>query len=592
MKRFAGKFSIHIDGRKLILFETRVGLIANDRSTIVNRSGQTVPLPPEAEIFFAIDQGDDTFILQASNGEAVSFLTPPPSGPTGDLILDQALASDPKSTLLVATTYPSQTDTIFRTTIARFSLSIFRAGLAENTLRLNYYLLNKHVRIDLGYINSQHDLDEYKFYLTNLSNSVPAGDPRTRWTVRQLADGVTDMTTGAKQVRHGDFTPAGRAVVDLSGENLSGVDFGNANFTDALLMGTNLQDSKHDGAVFRRSQLDRADFTRAQLQRVNFSTASLDQTIFTKVSGGGCDFSSCQLLSVVVEDAPLRLTSTAAEAMRFSYAKLKFALIGANWQYKRLDWAELSAIPASVPNLLAQHADLTGIDLTGLKAPQAKFDEAIMLASRFHEAALTNASFVGARLDGLAPNLAAANFTAARLQGSTFKDAQLSDVSFEGARMDEAVFDGATLQFTNFANAYMKAVNFSAVGQRKMTGVNFSRTFLVGCDFTGADLSTYDNHATKFDQAYLQGANFTSAKLGGAVMSGAGLSEDDGELRVRIEDRTITVRYKETKIDPAVSTTRETMCPVRGKGPCMETLYKDDFPASWPWPMGEPIPEA
>lgn len=134
----------------------------------------------------------------------------------------------------------------------------------------------------------------------------------------------------------------------------------------------------------------------------------------------------------------------------------------------------------------------------------------------------------------------------------------------------------------------MKSVNFSAVEQKMMHGVNFSRAFLVGCNFQGADLSM----AVQLVQAYLHGADFSNAQLAGANMAGAGIATAPGELSVKLGDRpTAVVKYVPTTIDPAVSTSDMTRCPDGSLGPCSGKMTPlKPFPQLWPWPTGAPSP--
>jgi hypothetical protein len=127
-----------------------------------------------------------------------------------------------------------------------------------------------------------------------------------------------------------------------------------------------------------------------------------------------------------------------------------------------------------------------------------------------------------------------------------------------------------------------------------MTGASFNRAFLVGCNFSGADLSTYQSDAVNLTQAYLHGADFSGTNLAGTLMAGAGIAFAEGSLDVRIDSDRFSLDYDPTTIDADDVTTSETTCPIGTKGPCNEDQMhtRQPFPAVWPWPMGAGHDEA
>lgn len=572
MKRFGGKFYFVIDDRKLVFWEYRLGLISKDRTEIRDKNGRMVPLPPEACEFFAINMGDGTYVLQTSNGEVMCV--------------------NHGGSVLIASTWPTRIPFFqIPMDILRFDLAELRKFKTEVTgVRLRCYRDGDPQKnwFDLTWRRGvEREVDKIwgARHLSNLDSQATTAD---RWRLRQLGDGVDELQA-AKKATYRNFTPSGLAIVDLSGEDLTGVDFGDADFTRAVLTGAVLKNTTHDGSTFSYAQLDGANFEGAALKKVNFSDASMRGTTLKRVTGASCNFSRCDLLSVVI-DAPLAIESPEGARTRFSYAHMNYALLGSNWVRKELDWATILNFPPDA-YIDAQKANLTGITLAGVTiAAASKFDEAILRGASLHASTIAYCSFKGAYLDGTkSPEFAAADFAAAQLQGSVFDDAHCSGTNFSGARLDEAKFEKATLIGANFANAYLREVSFAAVEQQAMRGAIFNRAFLVNANFSGTDLSTYDGVAVNMTQAYLHGANFTGAKLSGTLMAGAGLSFDRGEIEVKLGDSSIQVEYEPSEIDPR-TTTRETTCPSgsKGPGPCSESDMhtRQPFPTSWPWPHG------
>lgn len=577
MNRFAGKFSFYWNDRKLIYFDGRVGLAARSRTTMVNGSGKTVLLPSAASVFIALERMDGWIVLQAYNGEIV------------------ACGGGGGSEFILPTTIPSNNPRYpLPAYVAYFDLSLIRAARKDGTkkTRLSFRMPDAMFKRPINIVAhdaNPRDLDSYSAGVSNISSSE--SKPATIFTIEQHADGVTEMQAGEKKVSHFDFRAAGKARVDLSGEDLSGVDFGYSDFTGASLSGTKLHGARFERATFPGASLDRADFTGANFDRVDFRTASMAGTILSGVAGQSCDFSGVDLRTAV-STTPLALKSPEGAPMRFSSAKLKYALLGPIWTNSILDFARIEDFPPSITGLDAQKAVLTGMRLSKLKALSGKFNDATMHAVGLGFATLTSAVFDGARLEGLSlddgTSLPAADFTQAELRNVSFKNANVSGVSFAGAHLQESVFDAATVRGANFANAYMKSVNFSAVEQKMMHGVNFSRAFLVGCSFQGADLSV----DVQLVQAYLHGADFSNAQLAGANMTGAGVASEAGTLSVTLGDRPpVPVKYDATILDPDTATSDTTRCPNGDLGPCANKLSPPKpFPAVWPWPLGVPSP--
>lgn len=573
MKRFGGKFSFVIDNRKLIFWENRLGLITQTRTEVQDKNGRMVPLPPEATEFFAIDQGDGTFLLQCCNGEIMCV------NPASNIVMASTLPTRVPFFLIPMPALRFDLSELrkFKTDISGVRLRAYRESDPKNWFDLTYRRAVER-EMDRGF-GARH--------LSNLDNTTRTTD---LWFVRQLADGVDELKA-TKKAAYRNYSPSGQAIVDLSGEDLTGVEFADADFTRAVLTGTVLKNTTYTGASFSHAQLDGANLEGATLHTVNFSDASMRGTTLSGVKGASCNFSRCDLLTVV-STAPLALESPqGGTPTRFSYAHLNYALIGPNWVRKQLDWATVRSFPPD-PVIDAQNANLTGLTLNGVKiGAGSKFDGATLRGASLHASTLAYCSFKGAFLDATKqPEFAACDLAAAQLQGSVFDDTHCTGANFSGARLDEATFEKATLIGANFANAYLREVSFAAVEQQGMRGAIFNRAFLVNAKFNGADLSTYDGTAVNLTQAYLHGADFTGAKLSGTLLTGAGLSFAAGEIEVKLGEFTITVEYdKATEIDPR-TTTRETTCPsgAKGPGPCsaedMHTLQP--FPAVWPWPHG------
>jgi uncharacterized protein YjbI with pentapeptide repeats len=578
VNRFAGKFSFYYDDYKLIFFDSRVGLVHKSMTKFKlpgREPRKEVDLPAYASTFLAYERMDGWVVLQAFNGELVAF-----GGQTLDEIIPSTRPTgNPRYPVPLYATY--------------FNLALIRAARADGSWKTRLEFKREGAAQTgtsnlLSRYTEPPDLDNVRPEIGVTNITAHPTNPATIFTIVQHADGVLDMTAGAKKVERFDFRAFGKASVDLSAQDLSGVDFGYSDFTGAILKGTKFNGAKFARSRFASANLDGADFTGATLDTVSFSRAtSMDKTNLTAVTGKSCDFSYCDLREVVSPTA-LAIDSPEGDPTRFSHGKLKYALLGPKWTNRHLDFVVMEALPTTpISGLDAQKAVLTGMDLGRLNAAGAKFNKATLHAVGFTGANLFGAKFDEARLEGVSlPDgeaLAPADFTGADVSGASFANANVSSVVFAGAVLEEGVFNGATMRGVAFTGAYMKAVNFSAVEQKLMENVDFSYACLLGCIFQGTDLS----NKVVLSRAYLHGADFSNARLSGANLAQAGIAFESGELTVKLPGESPKeVPYEKTTIDPAVCTSTTTRCPDGDLGPCTgdKLRTRDPFPTNWPWP--------
>jgi uncharacterized protein YjbI with pentapeptide repeats len=266
------------------------------------------------------------------------------------------------------------------------------------------------------------------------------------------------------------------------------------------------------------------------------------------------------------------------------------SFFGASVQNASLGNANLEATDLRSANLTG--TDLTGADLFGVNAFQTTFDSGSMAEAdaRFgdFEAAsmfnvdLTDSDFSSAILTGA--DLDYAVFNGMQLDTNTVMDAKhrliwqvvnqgavnavltnedlsfatLSDVSFNGAKLNGSTLfgsflDGTDLRGANFSNCNVEFIDFqdaqmdgtTIIGAEprlvwQLLTVNFgvgrdlhsaimSNAYLVGADFTGANLTNAVCTSTLFDSAVFGNANLTgvqcaSCQFNSAILTNANLT--------------------------------------------------------------------
>jgi uncharacterized protein YjbI with pentapeptide repeats len=275
--------------------------------------------------------------------------------------------------------------------------------------------------------------------------------------------------------------------MDLSLQNLAGVDFRGASLRKCNLKGTNLQKANFTGASLEEADLtgadltaailDDADLTEAKLSGAKLRGMSLKGTIFSGLSLPGMDFSKCTGKRPDFSGCDLtgaRFVAAVLPQADFSECKLERAdFNGSEIPKAQLDGAraaEINLADADIRGMSASDgADLSRASFQGAKATGAIFEQAILDRANFSRAILTRAQFTEASLR--ATNLdrvdaASASFedaslkhailTRANLLRATFDRADLTDANFEGANLYEAGFWETVRERTNLRGANLK----------------------------------------------------------------------------------------------------------------------------------------
>lgn len=377
-------------------------------------------------------------------------------------------------------------------------------------------------------------------------------------------------------------TPCAR--VTHTGTNFSGQDLRNRNFANQNLTGANFSNAQLQGAVFTGATLTAADFSGAFLglsessgKATTFSRAVLTNACFNTAELGAADFQfadmacasfdatdlSAAVFGPVIKAAPpggscrtsfvgstmncefipqwkdLELSRAVVQAcyarlngIDFSGARMEgvvfsgINLSDTNWTGAQLRGAFF--LNARLRNAVMSGTDLRRAQMSQMDATRARFDN----QTRLSGAHLSGAILTGANLTG-AVLQAADGLPAADLSLAFMPDAVLTDAKLTGVNMSHANFygataraDNATMQQMDLSNANLGSVDLS---QGRLRGVKLDASDLVNAVLRGADLTpTSDQIASSLVQANLQGADFTATKLGGANLSNAAVSLQDG----------------------------------------------------------------
>jgi len=368
-----------------------------------------------------------------------------------------------------------------------------------------------------------------------------------------------------------------------AGTNYSGQDLKDRNFSNQNLTGANFTEAQLQGANFTGATLTGADFTRAQIgvsasnRATSFSGANLTNACFNTAAIVRADLQFANLPCAVFDGTdltyalfgPVIKAAPAGGACRTSFnnAVMNCEFIP-QWKDLELNRASVQSCFDKLQGVDFSDGRMEGVIFSGLNLTQtkwararlmgayflnAKLRDAVFSAADLKRAQLSQADLTGAKLNQQTQLsgshlsgaiLKGADLNGAVLQGSDglpaadlslafMPDAVLTDAKLTGVNMSHANFygalakaDNATMQQMDFSNANLGSVDLT---QGRLKGARMDAVNLVNAVLRGADLTTTpDLISSSLVQGNLQGTDFTTAKLGGANLSNAAVSLQDG----------------------------------------------------------------
>ncbi len=159
--------------------------------------------------------------------------------------------------------------------------------------------------------------------------------------------------------------------------------------------------------------------------------------------------------------------------------------------------------------------DFTGADLSYATLTGADLRNAFLHCASLDDLILTENRFQAKCVTARGANLKRARLTRASMTGIDLRDANLEEANLEAAELPYALLSGA-----NFASAHLEKADMTGGIQAQAT--NFLVASLQGADLTGAKLQNAD-----FSSASMQGALLSHAHLHGANMRDADMEAAD-----------------------------------------------------------------
>lgn len=286
-------------------------------------------------------------------------------------------------------------------------------------------------------------------------------------TLEEVKENFLKAFSNNEDLSGGDW-----ACIDLSGEDLDGINLCGAFLEQVNFKGASLRGADLSGAILSRANLDGADFTGAKFKESNVGAVHAHGANFTDT-----DFKSAKLS--------------------------RGDFTGSNFT----------------------NANMEEIESLEIVIDKADFSSANMPMVTFLKTEISGAKFTGGNMDTtvfLQCKISDCDFSCTVMEKSAFIDIRIRNVSFEKADISSGCFvatepEKTSLENINFNEAILKQTNFQNMG---LAESQFREANLENAFFSGADLTDSD-----FTNAYAKNAQFRKSKLTGAKFNNVNLSE-------------------------------------------------------------------
>ena len=324
------------------------------------------------------------------------------------------------------------------------------------------------------------------------------------------------------------------AGIDLSGEDLSGV-----NFEEAILSGADLSGANLSGANFTRAILPSTNLNNTTLITTNFTSA-----IMTGTFTFDANFTGAVLNNANMQNAALSIPSNPVirqqEALQVAVETRDPGL--ASQLVTQLTEIQDGAIAiAGSPEMASgtnlrdsrdlRNANLQGALLAGIDLSNADLRDANLAGANLIGANLAGADLRGARLEGSSTNLTGANLVGANLQNAQLNGANLTSANLSNAQLQRANLQGANLTGARLTNADLTEANVSEaqLNRADLSGAILTKTNFLNANLQNANLSQTQMQQANLGGAELRNASLVNADLSGAILQGANLENADLE---------------------------------------------------------------
>lgn len=318
-----------------------------------------------------------------------------------------------------------------------------------------------------------------------------------------------------QRYRSGESTAEGDyAFVDLSGQDLRGIDLREAYLEYADLSGCDLSEANLTGAILTHARLDGTRFRNAQMHRTNLGRSHLEGAAFERCDLREVILSYCRARDSKWVDCDLREGGFSFHQATFDRCQFEGVQID-NHTFINCDFSRCSFRNCTLNDAIwLQEPVLTGVTFHACELARASVFAAEAEDATFRDCTMPNARFmVACQLRGAdfrGSNLDEATFREAIIEHADFSDTTLhqsdfSEVSATGARFERAVGRRGLWQSARLHNASLKRADLMESSLRKAV--------LTRADLSGANLYGVNLHYVTVGETEFRGANLTRTLL-------------------------------------------------------------------------------
>jgi uncharacterized protein YjbI with pentapeptide repeats len=307
---------------------------------------------------------------------------------------------------------------------------------------------------------------------------------------------------GGKTAR-GDY-----AFVDLSDQDLTGIDLNGAYLEYADLTNTNLTNANLSKAILTHAIFKGTNLTNTNLTGANLGAIDFDGVLFRDADLTGATLGKSNIVNTQFERCKMADKMDMFLETKFTQSSFtgsdmhKSIFIDADisgCDFSEADLTESNFVNPIMKSVNFSGASLTGVNFVKAQADLSNFDNAIMKNVRFvGESSLVKASFVASEINEANLrdcNLEDANFTEANLYKSDFGGSNLKRACFDKAWATEVQFCKADLTHASMqkmnmmeGSLYKAVLSGATLNNANLYSVNFMGCTVGETDFTGADL--------------------------------------------------------------------------------------------------------
>lgn len=322
---------------------------------------------------------------------------------------------------------------------------------------------------------------------------------------------LISISNSDKNARNEDW-----ACLDLSGQNLNGMDFSDCFMEQVNLSGASLIGANFSGAILARANFNKSNCSQANFDKANIGASQCHDTIFDGSSFNESKLSKAEFIGTSFIGADIQQPEA-----------LEIILKDCNFDSCIIK--DLPFIDIILNSISFRSAQLESCHFVNSQLNQCNFDNASLPSTTWANASISNTSFISANMISncfvssgedescLFDNL---NFSKADLSKTNLQDLSLTKTLFTECELASTNFAGADLSAANFDKATGKQINFrkTNLNGASLKHADFMEGMMSKAIITNANLENSNLYGVDFIRATIKGSRFQGANLDATIL--------------------------------------------------------------------------